>query len=112
MYLTASQVKALVLGLKNAFPGSRLICDVFSQLTARNATGHQSLHQTGAEIHWGLDNSHEPESWASGIRLVEEWYFSSAPEIDQLDTFYRFSFRLAGAFTIANKAHRLLACDL
>jgi O-methyltransferase involved in polyketide biosynthesis len=112
MYLKEAEVKALVLKLKNAFPGCKLACDVYSRLTASKANAHPSLKKTGAVIQWGLDDAHTLESWAAGVHLKEEWYFVQAEEISRLGLVYRSLFKLAGLFAIANKAHRILYYDL
>jgi len=57
MYLGEADVRRLVLRLHEAFPGCRLIADVFSRLTARLATQHPSLKQTGATIGWGKERT-------------------------------------------------------
>jgi len=112
MYLTGDDVKALVLKLKNTFPGCKLAFDAFSTLTAQNAQKHASLKETGAGIHWGIDDAHEIETWAGGIRLLEEWYFTQAEDINKLGGFYKLMFKLAGRFKTANLAHRVLYYQL
>jgi O-methyltransferase involved in polyketide biosynthesis len=74
MYLSGEDVRALVLRLRDTFPGCRLVADVFSRMTAKVASRHPSLKRTGAHIGWGIDDARELETWAPGIRLLEEWY--------------------------------------
>ena len=112
MYLSESDVKALFLKLKATFPGSRLACDVYSAVTARRAKDHPSIKKTGAVIQWGIDDGHDIEQWASGIQLIDEWYFAQAEEIAKLSIGYRIMFRIAGLFKVANKAHRILYFNL
>ena len=112
MYLRDEDVKALMLRLREAFPGCRLACDAFSRLTAQRVGAHPSIKKTGASVHWGIDDAREIEQWAAGIHLREEWYFAQAPEIARLDAGYRLMFRLAGRFAVANKAQRILYYDL
>ncbi len=112
MYLGEAQVKDLLLGLRETFPGCRLAADVFSRLTARSATRHPSLHQTGAFIGWGVDDPHEIEAWAAGIRLLEEWYFSQDPALDRLSLGYRLAYKLADAFEMVRRAHRIVVYQL
>jgi len=57
---------------------------------------------------WGIDDAREMESWQSGIQVVEEWYFSQSPEVKKLPWGFRLGFKIAGMFSVANKAHRLL----
>lgn len=112
MYLGEADVRRLVLRLREAFPGCRLIADVFSRLTARSATRHPSLRQTGARIGWGIDDAQELETWAPGVRLLEEWFFANDPELARLPLGYRIAYRLAGAFKIVRRAHRIVYYQL
>lgn len=108
MYLGEADVRRLLLRLREAFPGCRLIADVFSRLTARSATRHPSLKQTGASIGWGIDDPRQVEGWAPGIHLLEEWYFTQDPDLDRLSLGYRLAYRLAGALSVVRRAHRIV----
>ena len=108
MYLEEQQVRELVLRLRDAFPGCRLVCDAFSTMTAKRATGHPSLKRTGASIGWGIDDPHDMETWAESIRLIEEWFFTQSPDIAHLDAGYRFIYRLVSHIQTVQRAHRLL----
>lgn len=112
MYLGESDVRRLVLRLHKAFPGCRMVADVFSRLTARSATRHPSLRQTGATLGWGMDDSRELEAWAPGLRLLEEWHFSDDPDLAKLSLGYRAAYRVAGAFKIVKQAHRIVYYQL
>ncbi len=112
MYLAEADVKRLFLRLREVFPGCRLIADVFSKMTGRSATKHPSLKQTGASIGWGIDDPHEVESWAQGIRLLEEWYFTQDPDLSRLNPGYRLAYKLAGAFGTVRRAHRIVYYQL
>lgn len=112
MYLGEAEVRRLVLRLREAFPGCRLIADVFSRLAAFSATRHASLKHTGATLGWGIDDPHEVESWSTGIRLLEEWSFSQDPDLVRLKPGYRFAYRLAGAFQMVRRAHRIVYYQL
>ena len=112
MYLDEEDVKRLLLQLHKVFPGCQLIADVFSQMTARSATRHASLKLTGASLGWGIDDPLEIEAWSPGIRLLEEWYFSSDPDLDKLNPGYRWAYKLAGLFKIVRRAHRIVFYQL
>ncbi|MFN2195726.1 MAG: class I SAM-dependent methyltransferase [Anaerolineales bacterium] len=112
MYLDEADVRQLVLRLHAAFPGGRLIADVFSRQTARSAANHPALKATGARLGWGIDDAREVESWAPGIRLIEEWYFTDDPDLAHLSLGYRAAYRLAGAFKMAKLAQRLVVYQL
>jgi O-methyltransferase involved in polyketide biosynthesis len=112
MYLGEEDVRRLLLRLREAFPGTRLIADVFSRMTARSATRHPSLQQTGAAIGWGIDDPREIETWAKGIRLIEEWFFTQDPDLNRLSLGYRLAYKLAGAFRVVQRAHRIVSYQL
>lgn len=112
MYLGEHDVKNLLLKLQARFPGCQLVFDVFSSLTARNINKHPSIRKTGAEIHWGLDDARELENWHDGIVLVREKYFTESEEVEKLPLGYRLGFKLAGLFSVARKAHRILFVQL
>lgn len=112
MYLGEADVRRLVLRLHESFPGCRLIADVFSRLTARSATRHPSLQQTGATLGWGIDDPCELQAWAPGLRLLEEWYFTDDPDLARLDFGYRLAYGLAGAFKMVQRAHRIVYYQL
>jgi O-methyltransferase involved in polyketide biosynthesis len=112
MYLGEAEVKRLLLRLQAAFPGCRLVADVFSRMTARSATRHPSLKHTGATLGWGVDDPHEIEAWSAGIRLLEEWYFTQDPDLARLSLGYRLVYKLAGAFKMVQRAHRIVYYQL
>jgi O-methyltransferase involved in polyketide biosynthesis len=112
MYLHASDVRALFCRLHERFPGCHLVFDAFSQMTVSRIKDHPSIKKTGASIHWGTDDAREIETWAEGIRLKEEWFFSQSPDIDKLGWLYRVMFRLTSGIKAAQKAHRLLYFSL
>jgi len=110
MYLGEAEVRRLVLQLHETFLGCRLIADVFSRLMARSATIHPSLKSTGATIGWGIDDAHDLEAWAPGLRLLEEWYFTDDPDLARLTFGYRMAYRLYGA--LLRRAHRIVYYQL
>ncbi|WP_158905491.1 class I SAM-dependent methyltransferase [Rectinema subterraneum] len=112
MYLKEEEVKALILALKEAFPGCLLVFDAYSVLTARSVREHPSIKKTGAVIHWGIDDASAIEQLSEGIRLKEEWYFTQADDIKKLGFGFRLAFGIAGLFSAAKKAHRILYYSL
>jgi O-methyltransferase involved in polyketide biosynthesis len=112
MYLREEDARKLVGRVHARFPGSEMAFDVYSEVTARRVKNHPSIRKTGAEVHWGIDDSAAIETWGAGIRLLEEWCFTQSEDIKQLGLGNRMLFGLAGLFPAARKAHRILRIRL
>ncbi len=112
MYLREEDVKALIVKLKESFPGCSLVFDAYSVLTAKSVGRHPSLKKTGGAIQWGIDDAKDIEKWAEGISLKEEWYFTQSEDIEKLGFGFGLLFRFAGLFLAARRAHRILYYNL
>jgi O-methyltransferase involved in polyketide biosynthesis len=108
MYLHEEDVRALFEELQRRLPGSEICFDAFSTLTARAANRHPSIKRTGAHLYWGVDDPHEIERWGTGMKLLDEWYFTDSEDIPSLSAGNRFMFRAMGVFAGAKKAQRIL----
>jgi O-methyltransferase involved in polyketide biosynthesis len=108
MYLQELDVRNLILALQKQFPESILAFDAYSKLTAKSVGNHPSIKKTGAQVQWGIDDGKEIELWGTGSKLLEEWYFTDSDDISSLRIGSRMLFRMAGMFTAAKKAHRIL----
>jgi methyltransferase (TIGR00027 family) len=80
MYFKETQVKALVLALKEHFPGAELVFDAFSPFLVRANNLRMSLSKIGARYNWGLKRGEELENWEKGICLLDEWGYFDHPE--------------------------------
>lgn len=108
MYLHEEEVRQLFEILAETFPASEIAFDAYSRLTASSANNHPSIKKTGAHLHWGIDDARQIETWHSGFKLLEEWYFTDSQDISGLTMWVRLLFRVMGAFSMAKKAHRVL----
>jgi O-methyltransferase involved in polyketide biosynthesis len=112
MYLKEEEIKTLINRLRDRIGRFTLIFDAYSTLTAKKAKNHPSLKKTGAKIYWGIDDTDQLMKWGATIRFIEEKYFTSSKDLVKLDFITRLIFKMAGLFTIANKAHRILICEV
>lgn len=82
MYFEEEQVKALVISLRDRFPGAELVCDVFSPyiVWANNLRFKLFKTKLSARYHWGLRNGKDVESWGDEIRLLDQWGIFDQPE--------------------------------
>ncbi len=108
MYLHEDNVKQLFVDLQKHLPSSEFSFDAYSRLTARSANNHPSIKKTGARLYWGIDDAEQIETWGTGVKLLEEWCFTSSEDICGLGFWDRLLFQTMGAFLAAKKAHRIL----
>ncbi len=108
MYLHEDEVKRLFLDLQSRLPGSEIVFDAFSTLTAKGANRHPSIKKTGAHIYWGIDDARQIEQWSPGIKLLEEWFFTDSEDIPALGLGDRLMFNVMGTLRMAKQAHRVL----
>jgi len=80
MYFEETQVKSLVLMLRDHFPGAELVFDAFSPFLVRANNLRMAISKFGVRYHWGLRRGQEIEKWGDGIRLLDEWGYFDRPE--------------------------------
>jgi methyltransferase (TIGR00027 family) len=80
MYFEESQVKSLVLALRDHFPGSELVFDAFSPFIVWANNKRIAKTKIGARYLWSLKRGRNIEAWGNGIRLIDEWFFLDRPE--------------------------------
>lgn len=112
MYLHEAEVRRLFEDLQRRLPGSEIAFDAFSVLTARAANRHPSIKKTGARLYWGIDDARQIEAWGSGMKLLDEWFFTESEDIANLSFGNRFMFAAMGMFRGARKAQRILRFQL
>lgn len=101
MYLPASKVKSLVLGLQAQYPGCELVAEVFNtrwlnpmlkwsvdvQLQFRHLFGKEATFRSG------LLKSQDMESWHDGVEFLDEWCAldEAEPKLGAAARFLRYS---------------------
>jgi len=86
MYFEETQVKSLVLTLRDRFPGAELVFDAFSPFMRRAHNNKVNRTGIGAHLHWALKHGQDLERWGAasptgaGIRLLDERYPFQHPE--------------------------------
>ncbi len=88
VYFTEAQVKALVLTLRDHFPGAELVFDGWRPFEVWLGNRYFSLSssQFAGLMRWGFWRGQEIEGWGDGIRLLDEWGFFDQPE-PRMDSF-------------------------
>lgn len=100
MYLDGGAVRELVLRLREVFPGSELVCEVFNSFWLKKPLKKIVEHKMQRRQHLGRDAvfrsgircSDEMEGWHPGLRLLDEWCYldSNAKKLGWLKIFSRF----------------------
>jgi O-methyltransferase involved in polyketide biosynthesis len=80
VYFTEAQVKRLVLGLRDHFPGAELVFDGWRPFEVWFANRYLSSSVFAGLMQWGLWNGQHIEGWGDGVRLLDEWGFFEQPE--------------------------------
>jgi O-methyltransferase involved in polyketide biosynthesis len=80
MYFTKTQVKSLVLTMKEHFPDAELVFDAFSPFLSLANNFRVTLTKVGARSHWALKDGKDLEKWSDGIRLLDERFPYQYPE--------------------------------
>ncbi|MGW1676931.1 hypothetical protein [Saccharopolyspora sp. NPDC002376] len=84
MYLSEQDGLELLRRITQHFPSGELIFDAFSAFGVRLSNRfNPAVVHTGARPHWGIDDPRALETSVPGLRLVTEWSFTYAPELDR-----------------------------
>jgi len=83
MYFTETQVKILVLRLKEHFPAAELVFDAYSPFMRWAHNLRVIRKRVGAHLNWDLRHSQDLEGWGAGIHLLDERFPFQFPELDQ-----------------------------
>jgi O-methyltransferase involved in polyketide biosynthesis len=79
-YFEEAQVKALVLKLRDHFPGAELVCDAHTPFVIRMDNLQLALSKINARLRWGLKHGKDVETWGAGITMLDEWFYFDRPE--------------------------------
>lgn len=99
-YLDPTKVRALFTDLLTRFPGSEMVCEVVNSRWLSKAlkpiVNFKMQREAGigkdAVFQFGIADSREPESWNSGIQLIDDWsYFDTRhPKLGMVGMMGRF----------------------
>jgi O-methyltransferase involved in polyketide biosynthesis len=80
VYFMETQVKSLVLKLRDQFPGAELVFDGWSPVFVWLGNRQLSSSKFGGLLRWGFWDSQTLEGWGEGIHLLSQWGFFDQPE--------------------------------
>ncbi len=86
VYFTETQVKSLVLRLRDCFPGAELVFDGWRPFEIWLGNRYLTNSPFAGLMQWGFWSSRDLENWGDSIHLLDEWGFFDQPE-PRLDSF-------------------------
>lgn len=109
MYLSEQDGLDLLRRITRHFPSGELIFDAFSTFGVRLSNRfNPAVVHAGARLHWGIDDPRTLETSVPGLRLVTEWSFTDAPELDRYPMPMRAAIRASGQITAIRRMGRML----
>jgi O-methyltransferase involved in polyketide biosynthesis len=79
-YFERESIQRLVRDLYTLFPGSELVFDAHQPWVVHTDNLQLILSRVKARLHFSLRHGKDVESWAEGIRLLEEWFYFGSDE--------------------------------
>jgi len=86
VYFMEAQVKALVLRLRDHFPGAELVFDGWTPFFVWLGNRQLSSSKFAGLLHWGFWRSQALEGWGEGVHMLGQWGFFDQPE-PRMDSF-------------------------
>jgi O-methyltransferase involved in polyketide biosynthesis len=80
LYFTEVQVCGLFRRFQEHFPGCELVCDGQTPFMIWANNLQLAVGGIKARLQWGLKTGRDPEGWAPGIRMLDEWNFFDEDE--------------------------------
>lgn len=84
MYLHPADVRRLVERITGRFPAGQLLFDVYGTLGIRLQKFVPAVRNSGATLHWGVDDPRELEAWHPGLTLMDALSSVDMPGLDEL----------------------------
>jgi O-methyltransferase involved in polyketide biosynthesis len=78
-YFEASRIKALVLKLREDFPGAELVCDAHTPFVVWTDNLQLAFSRVKARLRWKLKHGRDVEGWGQGIVLLMSGIISMTP---------------------------------
>jgi O-methyltransferase involved in polyketide biosynthesis len=81
VYFKESQVKSLLLRLRDHFPAAELVFDGWTPFFVWLGNRQLSRSKFADLLHWGFWRSQALEGWGDGIHFLGQWGFFDQPEL-------------------------------
>jgi O-methyltransferase involved in polyketide biosynthesis len=94
MYLRKDEGKRLIQRITGRFPGGQLLFDGYGTLGIRLQKLVPAVRNSGATLHWGIDDPRELEDWHDGLRCLDALRSVDMPGLDELSASGRLEMRV------------------
>lgn len=84
MYLRKEDGKRLVQRVCGRFPSGRLLFDCYGSLSVRLQKLVPAVRNSGATLHWAIDDPREIEGWHDGLQCLDALRSVDMPGLDQM----------------------------
>jgi O-methyltransferase involved in polyketide biosynthesis len=108
MYLREEDGRRLVEGITGRFPGGQLLFDCYGTIGIRLQRLVPAVRNSGATLHWGIDDPRELEGWHDGLVLLDALRSVDMPGLDLLPPAGRLQMRVLARLPRLRDVGRIL----
>ncbi|HHJ1529195.1 TPA: class I SAM-dependent methyltransferase, partial [Pseudomonas aeruginosa] len=107
-YLRESQVRRLVERLVDHLGSGELLFDGYGRLGIMLLRLYPPLRETGAQVHWSIDDPRELEQWHPALRFIEEVTDYDPQDVAKLPQSSRLMLPIYNGFAFLRRMGRLI----
>lgn len=108
MYLRKEDGRRLVERITGRFPGGQLLFDSYGTIGIRMQKLVTAVRNSGATLHWGIDDPRELEAWHDGLVLLDALRSVDMPGLDLLPCSGRVQMRVLAQLPRLRDVGRIL----
>jgi O-methyltransferase involved in polyketide biosynthesis len=75
MYFTEEEVMSISKNINECFSQAEILIEAMSPIIANNSNKHADVKKYDAAFKWGIKSGKEIQSWNSGAKFINEWYY-------------------------------------
>lgn len=108
MYLQKEDGRRLIERITGRFPSGQLLFDCYGTIGIRLQRLVPAVRNSGAILHWGIDDPHEIENWHDGLALLDALRSVDMPGLDLLPPVGRLQMRVLALLPKLRDVGRIL----
>lgn len=106
MYFTQDDVKKILSEIAKQFSNPQLLIEGMSPFIANNSNKHEDVKKYSASFKWGIKTGREIDTWNTGLKFVNEWYY-----FDRHKNRVPTVFRILSVFPVFRKCMKIIHLD-